>query len=114
MNKIKCVFWLISLTLISSMLSAQVKDSIPAKSNLFSKIKLAKVNLFKKSSKDQKESKAVVDTKNVKKPVAREEKTFEIDCFVFPNGFNNELETNTSKPAFSSFCNKTKMVSHGI
>jgi len=78
MNKIKCVFWLISLTLISSMLSAQVKDSIPAKSNLFSKIKLAKVNLFKKSSKDEKGSKAVVDSKNDKNPAAREEKTFEI------------------------------------
>jgi len=78
MNKIKCVFWFISLTLTSSMLSAQVKDSIPAKSNLFSKIKLAKVNLFKKSSKDEKGSKTVVDIKNDKKPVAREEKTFEI------------------------------------
>jgi len=78
MNKIKCIFWLIGLTMTSSILSAQVKDSIPVKSNLFSKIKLAKVNLFKKGSKDEKGSKAVVDTKNVKKPVAREEKTFEI------------------------------------
>jgi len=78
MNKIKCIFWLIGLTMTSSILSAQVKDSIPVKSNLFSKIKLAKVNLFKKGSKDEKGSKIAVDTKNDKKPVAREEKTFEI------------------------------------
>lgn len=47
MNKIKCVFFVICFTLSSAMVSAQVKDSIPLKSGLFSKLNFSKIHLPK-------------------------------------------------------------------
>ena len=67
MNKIKCVFFVICLSLVSSMVSAQSKDSIPVKTGLFSrihlpKLHLPKVNLFKKDTANVKVS-AVITPK---------------------------------------------------
>jgi hypothetical protein len=60
MNKFKCGFLVISAMLICSLASAQVKDSLPVKTNMFSKLNFSKLqlpkvhmpklNLFKKDS----------------------------------------------------------------
>ena len=60
MNKIKCIFFVMCATLICSFATAQVSDSIPVKTSIFSKLNFSKIqlpkvhmpklNLFKKDS----------------------------------------------------------------
>ena len=47
MNKFKCVFLVISAMLICSLASAQVKDSLPVKTSVFSKLNFSKLQLPK-------------------------------------------------------------------
>ena len=71
MNKFKCIFFVISLTLLCSFANAQTKDSLPVKANFFSKINFSKIqmpklNLFKKDSSAK--SKTLSEASNVEKP----------------------------------------------
>ncbi len=76
MKKIKCVFFVISLTLIGAMASAQATDSVKTKSGFFSKVNLSKiqmpklhlpkVNLFKKDSTVKKDTVVAMQTKKEK------------------------------------------------
>ena len=76
MKKIKCVFFVISLTLIGSMVSAQATDSVKTKSGFFSKVNLSKiqmpklhlpkVNLFKKDTTVKKDTVVAMQTKKEK------------------------------------------------
>ncbi len=76
MKKIKCVFFVISLTLIGSMVSAQATDSVKTKSGFFSKVNLSKiqmpklhlpkVNLFKKDTTVKKDTVVAMQTKKQK------------------------------------------------
>jgi hypothetical protein len=47
MKKINCVFLILGLTLLTTMVGAQTKDTLPAKAGLFSKLNLPKVQLPK-------------------------------------------------------------------
>jgi hypothetical protein len=76
MKKIKCVFFVISLTLIGAMASAQATDSVKTKSGFFSKVNLSKiqmpklhlpkVNLFKKGTTVKKDTVVAIQTKKEK------------------------------------------------
>lgn len=54
MNKIKCIFFVMCATLICSFANAQVSDSIPVKTGIFSKLNFSKIQLpkFKFLKKD--------------------------------------------------------------
>jgi hypothetical protein len=76
MKKIKCVFFVISLTLISTLATAQVTDSVKTKTGFFSKVNLSKiqmpklhlpkVNLFKKDTTVKKDTVIATQTKKEK------------------------------------------------
>jgi hypothetical protein len=60
MNKFKCIFFVICATLICTISSAQVSDSIPVKTSIFSKLNFSKIHLpkFNFLKKDSSNSKS--------------------------------------------------------
>ena len=86
MKKIKCVFFVISLTLTGTMATAQVTDSVKTKTGFFSKVNLSKiqmpklhlpkVNLFKKDTTVKKDT--VIATQTKKEKATLVEKQIEV------------------------------------
>jgi hypothetical protein len=80
MNKIKCIFFVMCATLICSFATAQVSDSIPVKTSIFSKLNFSKIqlpkvhmpklNLFKKDSVTKAKKLKVEPQINASKEVA--------------------------------------------
>ncbi len=99
MNKIKCVFFVMCATLICSFATAQVNDSIPVKTGIFSKLNFSKIQLpkFKFLKKDS----SIVKTdeltvKNADSPkVEKVKDTAKKVSFLTKLKFNNKAESKT-------------------
>ena len=102
MSKFKCIFFVMCATLICTISSAQVSDSIPVKTSIFSKLNFSKIhlpkfNFYKKDSSNSK-SNEIKEKKAASIAVERVKDTAKKASFLAKLRFNKrpELKADTA------------------